>query len=112
MATKNNLKPVRTKEEARNRGRNGGKKSGEARQKKKLMREALEKLIGNSLDAVTQALIDKAVSGDVRAYEAIRDTLGEKPTDKVEVMGHIDQNEADSFENEILFPEKKKTGGS
>lgn len=32
-----NLKPVRTKEEAKERGANGGKKSGEARRKKKLM---------------------------------------------------------------------------
>lgn len=111
MATKkSNLKPVRTKDEARKRGATGGIKSGQARREKKLMREALEKRIGESLDSVTQALIDKAASGDVRAYEVIRDTLGEKPTDKLELAGKIDRNDADALEQEILFPGKKTKG--
>lgn len=84
MPKKSNLEPVRTKDEARKRGANGGVKSGQARREKKLMREALQKRIGASLDCVTQALIDKAANGDVRAYEVIRDTLGEKPTDKID----------------------------
>ena len=29
------------------------------------------------------------LSGDVRAYETIRDTIGEKPTDKQEINGDI-----------------------
>lgn len=40
-----NLKPVRTKEEARERGRAGGIKSGEARRKKKTMRETAKMLM-------------------------------------------------------------------
>lgn len=110
MQKKSNLDPVRTKGEARKRGANGGKKSGQARREKKLMREALEKRIGASLDSVTQALIDKAASGDVRAYEVIRDTLGEKPTDKLELAGKIDRNDADAIEQEILFPGRKTPG--
>lgn len=107
---KSNLDPVRTKDEARKRGANGGKKSGEARREKKLMREALEQRIGASLEEVTQALIDKAASGDVRAYEVIRDTLGEKPTDKLELAGKIDRTDADAVEKEILFPSRKTKG--
>ena len=38
LANEGNLKPVRTKSEARERGRNGGKASGEARRRKKTMR--------------------------------------------------------------------------
>ncbi len=110
MTTISNLKPARTKAEARERGANGGKKSGQARREKKLMREALEKRIGASLDAVTQALIDKAATGDVRAYEVIRDTLGEKPTDKVQIAGLIERSEAEELENEILFPGGKTQG--
>ena len=40
-----NLDPVRTKEEARKRGSNGGKKSGESRRKKKTMRERAQLLL-------------------------------------------------------------------
>lgn len=37
-----NLKPVRTKEEARERGRNGGIASGVARRRKRALREAID----------------------------------------------------------------------
>lgn len=40
-----NLDPVRTKEEARKRGSNGGKKSGESRRMKKTMRERAQLLL-------------------------------------------------------------------
>lgn len=39
MSNEHNLRPVRTKEEARERGRNGGKKSGEARREKSELQE-------------------------------------------------------------------------
>lgn len=35
--------------------------------------------------AITNALINKAIKGDVSAYQTIRDTIGEKPTDKQEI---------------------------
>ena len=44
MAQKD-LKPVRTKEEAKVRGRNGGIKSGEVRRAKKTMRETAKALM-------------------------------------------------------------------
>ena len=33
---------------------------------------------------MTLALLKKAKSGDTKAYEVVRDTLGQKPTDKLE----------------------------
>ena len=39
--------------------------------------------------AITNALIAKAIKGDVSAYQTIRDTIGEKPTDKQEVIGNL-----------------------
>lgn len=36
-------------------------------------------------DALALALIEKGLAGSVRAFEVIRDTIGDKPTDKVEV---------------------------
>lgn len=45
MANEQNLKPVRTKEEARERGRNGGKASGKARRRKADFRKTLNMLL-------------------------------------------------------------------
>lgn len=36
--------------------------------------------------AITNAIINKAAKGDVSAYQTIRDTIGEKPTDKQEAI--------------------------
>ena len=79
-----NLRPVQTKEEARKRGRNGGIKSGEARREKKLFKEAIEKKLGKSLDSMIDSMIKQANKGNVQAITFLRDTIGEKPTDKVE----------------------------
>ena len=35
------------------------------------------------------ALIKKAANGDTKAFEVIRDTIGEKPTDKQEITSDI-----------------------
>lgn len=90
MANIENLKPVRTKKEARERGRAGGIKSGEARKEKKLFREAIEKKLGDNLDNIIEAMIKKAAKGDVPASVFLRDTIGEKPTDKVEADVNTD----------------------
>ena len=50
MANNENLKPVRTKNEARERGRNGGKKSGEVRRRKADFRKTLNLLLTAKID--------------------------------------------------------------
>lgn len=50
MAREDKLKPVRTKEEARERGRKGGIASGIARREKKTFRATLELLLDRKLD--------------------------------------------------------------
>lgn len=86
-----NLKPVRNKEEAREKGKRGGKASGEARREKKQFQQAVLAALKTStghgstmLEDVVAAQIKRALEGDTRAFEALRDTSGEKPTDKVE----------------------------
>lgn len=81
-----NIKPAseRTHEELVKNGRKGGIKSGEVKREKKLFREAIEKKLGKSLDDIIDALMKKAAKGDVQASVFLRDTIGEKPTDKVE----------------------------
>ncbi|MBQ9452366.1 MAG: hypothetical protein IJU65_03615 [Desulfovibrio sp.] len=95
MANEQNLKPCRNKREARERGLIGGKKSGEARRRKRTLRELLEVLLETkqgdmtTAEAITIALAEKALSGDVKAFETIRDTIGQKPVEKKAVEGGV-----------------------
>ncbi len=91
-----NLKPVRTKSEARERGRNGGRKSGQARRRKAALRDTMNRLLtmeahvdglsdiliadgGESTyeEVISMAMIMKAARGDVKAYKAIMQTVGQ-----------------------------------
>lgn len=108
MANEQNLNPVKTKDEARSRGRNGGIASGKARREKKAMKETLEALLsmpmksGKAADietiknfaalkgktitvqeAMMIAMIQKALKGNVNAAEWIRDTAGQKPVENM-----------------------------
>lgn len=86
-----NLKPVRTKEEARKRGRAGGIKSGQVRKARKTLKEELIALLGTKIDGKTMqekmslAIISEAMAGNTKAFTAIRDTIGEKPKDEIDV---------------------------
>lgn len=94
----------RTPEERRINAQKAGRASGRARKKKKLLRECLETILSarvtdeeiqalleengveNSYDnAMSMALIKKALQGDPKAFEVVRDTIGQKPQDKVEI---------------------------
>ena len=91
MANETNLKPIRTKSEARERGRKGGIKSGEVRRERKTLKEELIVLLqqGNTQEKISLALLEKAMNGDTKAYEIIRDTIGEKPKENIDVSGQI-----------------------
>lgn len=88
MANEKNLVSLaeRTTSEQREIAKAGGVASGEARRKRKSLREELELLLenGDTQESVAVALIEKAIKGDVKAFEVLRDTIGEKPVDKVE----------------------------
>ena len=90
-----NLKPLntRTKEERSKISSKVGKRSGESRRKRKALREELLALLsaGNTQKNISLALIDQALNGNVKAFETIRDTIGEKPVEKV-VMSEVDPN--------------------
>ena len=101
-----NLKPVRNTEEARERGRIGGIKSGEARRKRRKLKDTMSTLLTlppgisnqkdllmalgidendcNNQTLIAIAMIQAAAAGDVKAATWVRDTVGEKPLDKVE----------------------------
>ena len=89
-----------TTETAKECGHNGGKASGEAKRKKKLLKDCLNELLASELtdkngvtktgsEMLAATLMKKAMKGDVKAFEVIRDTAGEKPVDKVEQVTEI-----------------------
>jgi hypothetical protein len=100
-----NLKPVRTEKEAREKGRNGGIKSGEVRRQRKTMRESIlamlekeispDKLAEYGLDsadmsdttyqsALVASMLREALNGDTKALTMVRDTIGEQPVARTE----------------------------
>ena len=73
----------------------GGVASGEAKRARKTSREELEFLLAKQLknnkgedistrEAISTAMIGQAIKGNVKAFIAIRDTIGEKPTEKTQ----------------------------
>lgn len=86
MANVENLK-VLTSKEARANGSKGGKASVKARNKRKKLKEELLLLLetDDTQNKMSLALIKKALDGDIKAFEVIRDTIGEKSTDKMEI---------------------------
>ena len=93
MANEQNLIPnsERTPSELREMARNGGLASGEARRKRKTLKEELLLMLSDSdiQQKISLALINEAINGNnagsvTKAFEVIRDTIGEKPADKVE----------------------------
>lgn len=59
MAGEENLRPVQSKEEARQRGRNGGIKSGQVRRQKKTIAATVEKLLDSKVTDPKQLEIIK-----------------------------------------------------
>lgn len=83
-----NLIPMseRSESEVRELGRKGGIASGEARRRKKTLKEELITLLeeNDNNNKISLALLQKALNGDIQAFTTIRDTIGEKPSDKIE----------------------------
>lgn len=101
----------RTPSERRESAIKAGIASGDARRKKKALKEMMELALQmeeqnegyrsrmlkagwepenmTQMTVITQGLIQKAKAGDVQAYNAIRDIIGEKPAEKMELGGSM-----------------------
>lgn len=90
----------------------GGKASVEARRRKKDLRIALETLLEKDFtvkdksgkektvsgtEAITTKLFEQAMKGNIRAFETIRDTVGQKPIEKLSISA-VDQETIDEVE--------------
>ena len=101
MANEENLIPFgeRTEKEQREIQVKGGIASGEARRAKKTMKEMLDYLLEKEIEnsrtgekvtyreAILTSCIKKAIKGDVKAAQFVRDTAGETPITKTELTG-------------------------
>ena len=98
--------------DAETRGRSGGIASGAAKRKKKDLRAAIESLLerelsdknGNKLsgcEALAAKLFEQAIHGNVRAFEVLRDTAGQKPVEKV-MLADVDADVVAQVEEAVL----------
>lgn len=110
-----NLKPNtrenRTKEEQKQIATKGGIASGKARREKKTLRQCLEILLEKTLkdkkgiemtgaEAVSLKVFEKALKGDIRAFEVLRDTSGQKVPDKI-MVSEVEQSAIDEVEKMV-----------
>ena len=111
MANEQNLRPGEyhlSKEEAKK----GGIASGRARAEKRDLRKALELLLEQTYtdkkgvtrtgaQAITEKLFSEVMKGNVRAFEVLRDTVGQKPVEKV-MLAEVEQDVIDEVEKAVI----------
>ena len=111
MANEKNLKPCEhklTEEEAKK----GGKRSGEVRAARRDLRKALEALLDKEIkakdgtllsgaEAIALKQMEKALKGDTKAFEVVRDTAGQKPVEKV-MIAEVEQSVIDEIEKAVM----------
>lgn len=123
MSNIENLRPFKAGKQARENGRKGGIASGQARREKRAMRDTASLILSMPLnskaladvgaitlaetkgknvtveEAALLAIAKQAIEGDYKALEFLRDTAGEKPTDRlaVETPPDIEQARADLY---------------
>ena len=103
MRNDKNLVPTnkRTVDEAREISKKGGIASGEARRRKRDIRAAMEALLErdykekngellSGAEAIAIRQMEKALKGDTKAFEVVRDSAGQKPVEKV-MLAEVDQ---------------------
>lgn len=104
MANEQNLRTPDTNT-AREMQKKSIKKRSENIRRRKLLRECLEELLERKWDteegkktgdeAASIALMKKVLDGDTKAFEILRDTIGEKPVERIEANTEIVVNWSD-----------------
>lgn len=119
MGNQNNLIPFtsdQSRDEAVKNGKKGGKKSGQVRRDKRMLRDCLEILLEKKIEiddkqmtgmeAFALSAFQKALGGDVKAMEFVRDSIGQKPVDKV-VVAEVEQSVIDEVEEMVRSNDKE-----
>ena len=109
MANVNNLRPFgpndgRTDEERRLICQKGGRASGKSKRRKKMLRECFEALLDiemeddcdegekqkyTGVELMAKKAFEAALAGDWKAWQLVRDTCGQKPSEKA-VASEVD----------------------
>lgn len=111
MANEENLRPCEYKfsqEEAKK----GAQASAEARRRKRDIRLAMEALLEKTYkgkngevlsgaEAIAIKQMEKALKGDPKAFELVRDSAGQKPVEKV-VVAEVSQDVIDEVEQAVM----------
>lgn len=116
----------RPMEERQKIGAAGGVKSGEVRRRRKTFAEGLKLILamdvddperlamlralgleGTFQDSINIASVQKAQTGDIEAARFVRDTVGEKPRDGLE-LGNLDDRPFESIDLSKLSDEQLK----
>lgn len=82
---------LRSPKELRENGRKGGINSGKTRRFKREMREILEKKAEDDgwAEKACDVLFKLIKKGNMKAIEFLRDTMGQKPAEKIETVEKI-----------------------
>jgi hypothetical protein len=104
-------------------GRKGGIASGKAKREKKLLKDCFDELLSREwenkngqkstgAEAISLTMFKKALAGDPKAFEIVRDTAGQKPVERV-MLAEVDQKTINEVEAMVLGEDNadKKTGG-
>ena len=106
----------RTPKQIKERNSKAGKESGKVRSAFKSLNEDLrEQLTPEIINQINQRIISLAKSGNLKAYELIRNGIGEDPTKKMELSGGIEYANfnmveylVEEFKKEFNHDEKNK----
>lgn len=112
-----NLRPKRSlsREEAKRMGKKGGKKRAENLAKRKRLKEELQALLqmkqsnGKTIQENWMlAIANKLLKGDIKASIFVRDTIGEKPKEQVEIASEGITDIAIQFVDKTQKTKKKE----
>lgn len=89
MANEQNLiqNSERTPSQRKEQAKKAGIASGEARRRRRSLKEELLLMLSDPevQEKLSAAIMKKGMDGDIRAFEVIRDTIGEKPKDVIDI---------------------------
>lgn len=110
MANEQNLIPLnkRSQRERKEIARKGAEATNKLKAQRKTLREELLILLaeGNMQEKISLALLQEAKKGNTKAYEIVRDTIGEKPKENINLTGELN-----NAYKELSVEELKKLAG-
>ena len=120
MANNQNLKPIRDSQRARELQEKSVKKYYENKAARASLKDEAEKVLNDKYKdkngeyvtgarAVMLRAFEKALKGDIKSLEFIRDTAGQKPVDKI-MVAEVEQETIDEIEALVASYDERHGG--